>query len=154
MTLSATHKTSRTILATPRAIFRTLLDPETIPAWRAPKGMTARIERFDPRPGGAYRVVLQYSLDNPGSGKSGSNSDVVDGKFVEILPDERIVEAVPFESEDSRFQGVMTITTTLEPVKDGTKVTLTAHDAPPGISEADHRAGMDVTLKNLANFVE
>jgi hypothetical protein len=48
----------------------------------------------------------------------------------------------------------MTVTTTLEAVKDGTKVALTAQDVPPGISEADHRAGMDATLRNLANFVE
>jgi hypothetical protein len=48
----------------------------------------------------------------------------------------------------------MTLTTVLEPLKDGTKVTLIAEDVPPGISEADNRAGMDATLRSLANFVE
>ncbi|MBA4751889.1 MAG: SRPBCC domain-containing protein [Sphingopyxis sp.] len=154
MTLPATHKASRIILATPRAIFRALLDPETVPAWRAQRGMIARVEHFNARPGGAYRLVLEYSLDNPGKGKSGSNTYIVDGKFVEILPDERIIEAVRFETEDSRFQGVVTVTTTLEPVKDGTKVSLRAQDVPFEINETDLREGMDATLKSLANIVE
>jgi hypothetical protein len=48
----------------------------------------------------------------------------------------------------------MTITTRLTPVRDGTKVTFTAENVPAGISEADHKAGMESTLKNLANLLE
>ena len=59
-----------------------------------------------------------------------------------------------FETEDSRFQGVVTVTTTLEPVKDGTKVSLRAQDVPFEINETDLREGMDATLKSLANIVE
>lgn len=153
MTLSATHKTSRVILATPRAIFRTLLDPETIPAWRAPKGMNVRIEHFAPCPGGTYRMAFRSSADGAGR-KSGNDADIIDGEFVEILAEERIIERVRFDTADPRFQGTMTLTTSLEPVKDGTKVTLTADDVPQGLGEADHEEGMALTLRNLANFVE
>ncbi|MGN7931817.1 SRPBCC domain-containing protein [Sphingopyxis sp. 22461] len=152
MNVSATHKTSRVILATPRAIFRTLLDPETIPAWRAPKGMSARIEHFDPRPGGTYRMALHPSAGGTES-KSGDDTNI-DVEFVEILAEERIIERVRFDTADPRLQGTMTLTTLLEPVKDGTKVTLTADDVPQGFSEADHEEGMALTLRNLANFVE
>lgn len=86
--------------------------------------------------------------------KSQANGNIIQGQFVEILPDTRIVEAVQFDTDDSSYNGVMTITTVLEPLKDGTKVTLIAEDVPPGIGEAEHRAGMDATLRNLANFVE
>ena len=48
----------------------------------------------------------------------------------------------------------MTITTTLTPVRDGTKVTFTAENVPAGISAADHKTGMESTLKNLANLLE
>jgi len=48
----------------------------------------------------------------------------------------------------------MMVTMALKPVRDGTRVTITATDVPVGISEADHRKGMDSTLRNLANFVE
>jgi len=154
MTLPEIHKTSRIILATPRAIFRILLDPETIPAWRSSKGMTARVEHFDPRPSGTYCFAFNYPENDRGCGTSSPHPDIINGHFIEILPDERIMEAIRFETGDPRYQATMTVTTTLESVRDGTKVTLTAQDVPPGISEADHRARMDWTLKMLANFIE
>ncbi len=149
-----THTASRTILATPRAIFRVLLDREAMANWRPPAGMSARIERFDPRPGGGYRMALIYPDDGEARGKTNAREDVVDGRFVEIVPDELLVEEVRFDSGEQRFQGAMTITTALSPVRDGTRVTIAATDVPAGISEDDHRKGMDSTLRNLANFVE
>ncbi len=71
-----------------------------------------------------------------------------------FFPGERLVEEVQFESDDPRFREPMTITTTLLPVRDGTRVTITATNVPVGVSETDHRIGMESTLKNLANFVE
>lgn len=149
-----THTASRTILAAPRAIFRVLLDGEAMANWRPPAGMTARIEHFDPRPDGRYRMALIYPDDGTARGKSSAREDVIDGRFIDIFPDERLVEEVEFDSADPRFQGPMTIITTLLPVRDGTRVTITATNVPAGISEADHRVGMESTLKNLANFVE
>jgi uncharacterized protein YndB with AHSA1/START domain len=140
MDMPTTHAASRTILASPRTIFRVLLDGEAMANWRPPAGMTARIERFDPRPGGRYRMALIYPDDGTAHGKSNAQEDVVEGCFVEILPDERLIEEVSFESDDPRFQGSMTITTTLAPVREGTRVTITATNVPPGINEADHRA--------------
>ena len=48
----------------------------------------------------------------------------------------------------------MTITTLSSAVRDGTTVTLVAEHVPPGISAADHKLGMDSSLKNLANLLE
>ncbi|WP_298668143.1 hypothetical protein [uncultured Sphingomonas sp.] len=47
----------------------------------------------------------------------------------------------------------MTIATTLAPVRHGRRVTVIATDVPR-ISAADHRAGMESTLRNLASFIE
>lgn len=154
MTVPATHMTSRVILATPRSVFRTMIDPETIPTWRAPTGMNARIDYFDARPTGGYRMTLFRQVTDSESGKSQVDTDIIEGQFVELVPDERIVEAVCFETNKAGYQGTMILTTTLERVRDGTKVTLIAENVPPGISEADHRDGMASTLRNLANFVE
>lgn len=154
MTESQTHTASRTILASPRAIFRAFVDPEAMVSWRPPKGMTAKVFAFDPRPGGSYRMAFIYPESEHGRGKTSADADVFEGRFVELVPDEKIVEVVSFESGDPAFQGEMTVTTTLTPVRDGTKVSFTAANVPPGISEADDRAGMESTLKNLAMFIE
>jgi uncharacterized protein YndB with AHSA1/START domain len=152
--MTATHSASRMILATPRAIFRAFVDPEVLPNWRAPTGMDARLLAFDPRVGGGYRMELTYHDPATSDPKSTERSDIVEASFVELLPDEKIVETVRFESDDPRFAGTMTVTTMLKPVTGGTKVTSLAENVPPGIRETDHVAGMESTLKNLANLLE
>ena len=149
-----THAASRIIIASPRAIFRAFVDPEVITKWRRPAGMTARLIAFDPRAGGGYRMALVYDDASGSPGKTTADRDIVRGSFVELLPDERIVETVMFEGNDPRFAGEMTITTTLSPVTGGTKVSFLAENVPPGISEADHKVGMNATLKNLADLLE
>lgn len=154
MSDSQTHTASRTIIASQRAIFRTFLDLEAVSSWRAPKGMTAKILEFDPRPGGIYKMAFIYSETDHGRGKSTADADIFEGRFVELVPDELIVEEVRFESGNAAFAGTMRVTTTFLQVTGGTKVTIRAENVPPGISAADHRAGMASTLKNLANFIE
>ncbi len=145
---------SRIILATPKAIYQAMLDAEALTSWRPPAGMTARFERFDARLGGGYRMVLTYPEDQRGRGKSADDADIVEGRFAELDPFERIVEDVRFESDDAAFAGVMRITTQLSPVTDGTKVTIRCENVPPGISPEDHQLGMASTLRNLAFFIE
>jgi hypothetical protein len=48
--------------------------------------MTGRFEHFDARPGGSYRLVLTYADASAARGKSAADSDVVDARFVEIVP--------------------------------------------------------------------
>lgn len=148
-----THSASRTILATPRAIFRAHIDPEVLVKWRAPKGMQAQLREFSARTGGGYRMELSY-VDGAGQGKSTAHSDIVRVRFAELAPDDRIVEQAKFESDDPANAGVMKITTTLSPVSGGTKVTVTAANVPAGISEEDHRKGMESSLRNLALLLE
>lgn len=88
------------------------------------------------------------------AGKSSKNTDVVDGRFVDLVPGKCIVQAFQFESDDPAFAGTMTMTWTLKAIDGGTSVTVVADDVPSGISRADHEVGMNSTLVNLAAFVE
>jgi hypothetical protein len=72
--------------------------------------MTGRFEHFDARPGGSYRLVLTYREDVPGSGKATPDSDIVEARFVDVVPDMRVVQEVDFVSDDSAFAGTMTMT--------------------------------------------
>ena len=143
---------SRIIRATPQAIYRAHLDRDAIAAWRPPEGMRAEIYAFEPREGGSYRMAFIY-LD-PGSGKTTADADLFEGRFVELIPDQRIIEQVSFQSDDPAYGGAMTIVTSLTPVEDGTRVLVEISDVPPGISPEDHQVGMDSSLSGLAAFVE
>jgi uncharacterized protein YndB with AHSA1/START domain len=59
-----TDAASRLIRASPTEIFAALIDPAALVTWLPPDGMTGRLEHFDARPGGSYRLVLTY--DEPG----------------------------------------------------------------------------------------
>ncbi len=122
--------------------------------WLPPEGMIDRFERFDARTGGSYRLVLTYTDASAGRGKTTPASDVIDGRFVELVPGVRIVQAVTFVSDDPTNAGTMTMTWELTRVEAGTRVEIRADNVPPGISAEDHAAGLASSLANLASRVE
>ena len=120
--------------------------------WWPPSGMTGRFERFDLRAGGSYQLVLTYD-DPSAGGKTDGNSDVVEVRIIELVANDRVVQAVDFVSDDPRYAGTMTMTWSVRTVDGGTQVEIAADDVPDGISAADHAAGMSSSLDNLARFL-
>jgi uncharacterized protein YndB with AHSA1/START domain len=149
-----TDRAARKIAATPARIWRALMDPAELVRWLPPAGMTGRIEDFDPRPGGGYRMTLTYDDPAGAPGKTTGDSDVVQVRFVEVSPPHLLVEAGVFDADDPAFAGEMTMRWELTAAGEGTLVTITASNVPPGISEADHQDGLNSSLENLAAFVE
>ena len=145
---------SRVVNAQVRRVFAALLDPEQVLEWLPPQGMTGRFERFDPRPGGSYRLVLTYDDRTSGMGKATPDSDIVEARFLDIVPHVRVVQAVEFVSDDPAFAGTMTMTWEVASHPDGTEVTIRATDVPEGISTEDHAAGLSSSLAQLAAHVE
>ena len=149
-----TDRAWRVMAAPPERVWAALVDPEALLAWLPPGGMTGRFERFDARPGGTYRMVLTYSDAAGAPGKASVDSDIVEARFVEIVPGERVVQAVDFVSDDPAFAGTMTMTWEVTVVEGGTRVDIVAEDVPDGISSEDHAAGLASSLANLAAYVE
>ena len=152
--MTRTDRASRVIAAPPERAYAALVDPEALVAWLPPGGMTARFERFDCRPGGSYRMVLTYADPSKGSGKATADSDVVDARFVDVVPRSRVVQAVDFVSDDPAFAGTMTMTWEVIPEGAGSRVEIRAEDVPAGISAEDHAAGLASSLANLVAFLE
>ena len=147
--------TASRVIAAPRAqVYAALVDREALVAWLPPDGMTARFERFDPRPGGSYRLVLTYADPARAEGKATADSDIVEARYLDIVPDVRVVQAVDFISDDPAFAGTMTMTWEVTAVDGGTRVDITADDVPDGISAGDHADGLASSLANLAEHVE
>jgi uncharacterized protein YndB with AHSA1/START domain len=149
-----TDTASRVIAAPPAQVYAALVDREALTAWLPPDGMTGRFERFDPRPGGSYRLVLTYEDASRAAGKATADSDIVEARYVDIVPDVRVVQAVDFVSDDPAFAGTMTMTWEVTAVDGGTRVDITADDVPVGICAEDHAKGLASSLANLAEHVE
>jgi uncharacterized protein YndB with AHSA1/START domain len=149
-----TDTASRVIAAPPAQVYAALVDRDALEAWLPPDGMTAKFERFDPRPGGSYRLVLTYTEASHGRGKATADSDIVEARYVDIIPNARVVHEVDFVSDDPAFNGTMTMTWDVTGFDGGTRVDIVASDVPDGISADDHATGLASSLANLAKYVE
>jgi uncharacterized protein YndB with AHSA1/START domain len=72
--------------------------------------MTGTFERFDARPGGSYRLVLTYADASASPGKATAATDIVESRFIDLVPGARVVQAVDFVSDDPAYAGTMTMT--------------------------------------------
>jgi uncharacterized protein YndB with AHSA1/START domain len=135
------------------AVYRALVDADAIAAWRVPAGMRSEVHKFDAREGGTFRISLHS--DSPDAvGTSSALTDTYHGHFVELVPDERVVEAIEFESDDPALGGVMTMTTTLRESGDGTDVLIEHDGIPDAVNPADNETGTRMALAALAAWVE
>jgi uncharacterized protein YndB with AHSA1/START domain len=149
-----TDQASRVIAAPLGLVYAALVDPAELVAWLPPDGMHAEFERFDARPGGSYRMVLTYDDASAAPGKATADADIVEARFVDIVPAVRVVQAVDFVSDDPAYAGTMTMTWEVTAVDGGTRVDIRADDVPDGISAEDHAAGLASSLANLAAHLE
>jgi uncharacterized protein YndB with AHSA1/START domain len=149
-----TDSASRVIAAPLERVYAALVDPDALTAWLPPEGMSGRFERFDARPGGSYRMVLTYADASGAPGKATADSDIVEGRFLDVVPGARVVQAVDFVSDDPAYAGTMTMTWEVTAVDAATRVEIRADDVPDGISAEDHAAGLASSLANLAAYLE
>jgi len=152
--MARTDRASRVLAAPQERVYGALVDQHAVEQWLPPDGMSGRIEHWDPRPGGGFRMVLTYLDPTDAPGKSSDATDVVDVVFADLVPPLRVVQLAVFESDDPAYAGTMTMTWRLKPTGGGTEVTVTATDVPSGIDQATHEAGIASSLANLATYVE
>jgi len=142
------------IAAPPGRVYAAFVDPAALVEWLPPNGMTGRFERFDARQGGSYRMVLTYADASTARGKATADSDIVEARFVDLVPGVRVVQAVDFVSDEPGYAGTMIMTWEVATVESGTRVEIRADNVPDGISAADHAAGLASSLANLATYLE
>jgi len=148
----ASTRTSRVIRARPEDIYQAFIDPAVLVTWLPPADMTGKIHQFDARAGGGYRMSLFYPPDEiVFRGKTAAKEDMVEVRFVELRPPQRIVEAISFVTTDPALLGEMIMTVTLEAVPEGTEVTLLFTNLPPGLRPEDNDTGARLSLEQLAH---
>ncbi len=140
--------------ATAEAAFRACTDPVALATWRVPDAMTAEVHEFDARVGGHYRMSLHYATaDHRVPGKTDRHTDTFRGTFVELVPAERIVEVIEFETDDPTLAGPMTVTTNFTGSDAGTEVVVRHEHLPVGIREADNQLGTRQSLTRLRDYL-
>jgi uncharacterized protein YndB with AHSA1/START domain len=153
-TMSRTDTASRLVAAPPERVFAAFIDQDALTGWLPPGGMVGSFERFDARPGGSYRMILTYADASTARGKATADSDIVEARFVDIVPGVRVVQAVDFVSDDPAYAGTMTMTWEVSAADTGTRVDIRADGVPDGVSAEDHAAGLTSSLAKLAAYLE
>jgi len=143
----------RLISARRERVYSALLDPTAVSRWKFPAGMTCRVHEFDPREGGAVRISLTYD-ERDRAGKTQGRTDTYRGRFVRLMPNELVVEADEFESDDPAFRGEMMSTIRLSDAAGGTELVAVHDGLPEGVSASDNEAGWREALARLAALVE
>jgi uncharacterized protein YndB with AHSA1/START domain len=136
-------------------VYKAFVDRDTIASWLAPGAMRCVVHEFEPREGGRFRMSLTYQ--NPADGPRGKttvDTDTFHGRFVQLVPHERVVQLVEFESEQPGMSGKMRVTWDLADAGRGTNVTVVCEDIPRGIRLEDNEVGSASSLQKLARLVE
>jgi uncharacterized protein YndB with AHSA1/START domain len=141
------------VKAPPDKVYAALVDAHAVSKWKAPAGMTCEVHTFDGREGGEFRISLTYDAPTE-AGKTTAQTDTYHGRFVELVPDERVVEVDEFETADPALRGEMRISYTLVEADGGTDVVAVHEGLPPGVSLADNELGWRSSLARLAALVE
>lgn len=150
----STTRLTRRFAATPERLYAAITTAADVEVWMVPDGMTSEVHRFDAREGGVFRISLTYDAPTE-AGKSDAQTDSYHGRFVELVPGKRVVQAMEFETDDPAMRGEMGVTFALTPTADGgTELEATHARVPPGVAPADNELGWRLSLDKLAALVE
>ena len=153
--MGQTTRNSRDIKASPKEVYNAFINPSAKELFQAPGDMTAKVHQFDQRVGGGYQMSLYYpESEKKMKGKTTNKEDKFYAKFVEIIPNEKIVEAIEFDTSNTELTGQMIMEVTFELIDIGTRVTFLFRNIPKGIRPEDNEAGTISTLEQLAGYVE
>jgi uncharacterized protein YndB with AHSA1/START domain len=139
-----TIRLHRVLRAPAERLYKAFLDPDAMAKWLPPHGFTGKVRAMDAREGGGYRM----SFTNFSTGKSHSFG----GKYIELLPHERIKYTDEFE--DPNLPGKMQVTITLRKVSCGTELEIVQEGLPSVIPVEACYVGWQESLSMLANLVE
>lgn len=137
-------KLHRVLTSTPEKVYRAFLDAEALCKWLPPNGFTAKVHHMDVKVGGTYKM----SFTNFSTGKS----NTFGGKYLELIPNEKIVHTDEFETP--ALPGIMQTTITLKQVFCGTELNIVQAGIPEMIPLEACYLGWQESLFLLAKVVE
>ena len=139
-----TVKLHRVFKTTPDRLYRAFLDADAMCKWLPPHGFTGRVHQIDAKVVGSFKM----SFTNFGT----KQSHTFGGKYLELVPGERIVHTDQFD--DPNMPGVMKTTISIKKALVGTEVNVTQEGIPEAIPTEACYLGWQESLDLLAQLVE
>ena len=139
-----TVRLHRVLRAPADRVYKAFVDGAALARWLPPHGFIGKVHEIDAKVSGGYRM----SFTNFGTGSAHSFS----AKYVELVPNERIVHTDRFD--DPNLPGEMNVTITLKPVLCGTELSIVQEGIPAVIPTEMCYLGWQESLGQLANLVE
>ena len=139
-----TIRLNRVLMAPPERVYRAFLDPTAMVKWLPPNGFTGEVHHIDAKVGGSYKM----SFKNFTSG----NSHSFGGEYIELVPNEKIVNTDKFD--DPNMPGEMRNTITFKKVSVGTELNIVQEGVPAIIPAEACYLGWQQSLTLLAQLVE
>jgi uncharacterized protein YndB with AHSA1/START domain len=142
--MANTVRLHRVLRAPAERIYRAFLDASAYAKWLPPNGFTCTVHQLDAHVGGTYRAT--FTNFSTGNGHS------FGGKYLELVPNERIRHDDQFE--DPNLPGKMITTITFRPVSVGTEVHIEQEGIPEAIPVEACYLGWQESLVLLGKLVE
>ncbi len=130
----------RRMKAPPARVWDAWIRPELMAQWFGPHHTRVEAAEADPRPGGAFRVVLR---------EEGGERHEVAGEYTELQPESRLVFSWAWVSTPER---VSRVTVGFRPVPEGTEVTLMHDRFADEATATRHTRGWTESLERLVAF--
>ena len=140
----STVRLHRVLRSKPERVYRAFLEADALVKWMPPHGFTATVHHLDARVGGSYKM----SFKNFTTG----NSHSFGGKYLELVPNERIRHTDKFD--DANLPGEMQVTITIKPVLVGVELQIVQEGIPDVIPVEACYQGWQESLILLAQLVE
>lgn len=141
---TGTVRLHRVLRSKANRVYRAFLDPEALVKWLPPHGFTAKVFHLDAKVGGTFKM----SFTNFSAGQS----HTFGGKYLELVPDQRLRYTDVFD--DPNLPGEMQTTITIKAVSVGVELNVVQEGIPEAIPAEACYLGWQDSLELLAKLVE
>lgn len=139
-----TVRLHRVLATRPEKVYRAFLEADALAKWLPPNGFACTVHHLEAKVGGTFK--MSFRNFTTGNGHS------FGGKYVELVPNERLRYTDKFD--DPNLAGEIVVTVTLKKVSVGTEVAIVQEGLPDVIPVEACYLGWQESLRNLARLVE
>ena len=142
--MPGTVRLHRVLTTKPDKVYRAFTEGDALAKWLPPNGFTCTVHHLDAKVGGTFKMSFRNFTT--------ANSHSFGGKYLELVPSQRVRYTDVFD--DPNLRGEMQVTVTLKPVSVGTEVNIEQEGIPDAIPVEACYLGWQESLRNLASLVE